>query len=876
MSEQKAEETKNKICSNLRECGLLQIDQNKKRGPRKVTAAPEAKSTKQHRKNSQSRQQKLAYSVPLLSIVCGSILIWHHFGPSAIITSIHSISSDISQFPYSHHRHLAESNGDFPDDTLTYKQKQSGYITIHCLIMLYMFLGLAKICDDYFEPTLSVLCERLNIKDDVAGATWMAAGGSAPELFTSIIGVFIAKSDIGFGTIVGSAVFNVLAVIAACAFCVPDLPVTGWPLARDSVYYCFGILVIVSCVEDQRIYWYEALVLLGIYAVYVYIMRNNARLEALVTRSLSSSESTINDRNSYSRIQRKMQKFMEHSFTQTFIFVAIIINVTFVIYLLFADSSFAESINFSISIFFVVEMALKLYCYGPLSYWVDVWNALDGVLVILIIVEYILANSTGSGAVRALRLLRLGRVVRSFRIFKLMDQLQKLHISTGTQTKPTSKPLAIQYGDHLGSHLGDNLKDPVTDCDTDTDTDCELNINCNVDEGAADREDGAKAEIKKIHIVSISGGKGGGKHVAAMDEIEEFQIEDLADCRSPSRVKEARKAFNYNNTVRVDISKKGKKRCYFEHKTNADDFMAKRQRRRVRLITTPDGKSTFEEYYSVRGSRISRSYTGNLGNFNLAIIPVAPKEEGSKGLNGPLADVHDGDESDESSDVWKGSADFSDRVGDNDDDDEGPLELWDYPSDGNILEKATFLVLFPLTLIMFYTIIDTQKPSNAKWWPLSFTMCIVWIGALSYVMVWMASEIGTTASIPEPIMGITILAAGTSIPDMLSSLAVAKKGRGDMAVSSSIGSNIFDILFGLPFPWFVKTAIWSPGSYVFIKSDGMTIMVLSLFLMVAFVILSIQQFQWKLSRKLAYLFGVLYVIFVIEAMLIEYGVIFGG
>ena len=52
----------------------------------------------------------------------------------------------------------------------------------------------------------------------MAGATFMAAGGSAPELFTSIIGVFIAQSDVGIGTIVGSAVFNILFVIAACAF----------------------------------------------------------------------------------------------------------------------------------------------------------------------------------------------------------------------------------------------------------------------------------------------------------------------------------------------------------------------------------------------------------------------------------------------------------------------------------------------------------------------------------------------------------------------------------------------------------------------------------------------------------------------------------
>jgi Ca2+/Na+ antiporter len=37
----------------------------------------------------------------------------------------------------------------------------------------------------------------------VAGATFMAAGGSAPELFTSVIGVFISRDDVGIGTIVG-------------------------------------------------------------------------------------------------------------------------------------------------------------------------------------------------------------------------------------------------------------------------------------------------------------------------------------------------------------------------------------------------------------------------------------------------------------------------------------------------------------------------------------------------------------------------------------------------------------------------------------------------------------------------------------------------
>jgi Ca2+/Na+ antiporter len=44
----------------------------------------------------------------------------------------------------------------------------------------------------------------------------MAISTSAPELFTNVIGTFVTKGDMGLGTIVGSAVFNILAVGAAC------------------------------------------------------------------------------------------------------------------------------------------------------------------------------------------------------------------------------------------------------------------------------------------------------------------------------------------------------------------------------------------------------------------------------------------------------------------------------------------------------------------------------------------------------------------------------------------------------------------------------------------------------------------------------------
>ena len=59
---------------------------------------------------------------------------------------------------------------------------------------------------------------------------------------------------------------------------------------------------------------------------------------------------------------------------------------------------------------------------------------------------------------------------------------------------------------------------------------------------------------------------------------------------------------------------------------------------------------------------------------------------------------------------------------------------------------------------------------------------------------------------PRYMQGVTVLAAGTSIPDCIASLVVARQGMGDMAIANAIGSNIFDIWLGLGAPWMVILA----------------------------------------------------------------------
>ena len=123
---------------------------------------------------------------------------------------------------------------------------------------------------------------------------------------------------------------------------------------------------------------------------------------------------------------------------------------------------------------------------------------------------------------------------------------------------------------------------------------------------------------------------------------------------------------------------------------------------------------------------------------------------------------------------------------------------------------------------------------------------------------------------------------GTSVPDLLSSIVVSKRGNGDMAVSSSIGSNIFDILFGLPFPWFLRALIPKSGVHpetglkaewplpVKVSSEGAWIDIGILIGMVFITVGLIAAFGWKMSKTFGYAMFVAYLAFLVQAFAREF------
>ncbi|XP_033839547.1 sodium/potassium/calcium exchanger 2-like isoform X3 [Periophthalmus magnuspinnatus] len=518
------------------------------------------------------------------------------------------------------------SQGDYPPDIFSLVKRRQGAVVLHMFGMIYMFIALAIVCDEFFVPALTVITEKLAISDDVAGATFMAAGGSAPELFTSIIGVFISHSNVGIGTIVGSAVFNILFVIGMCAiFSKEILNLTWWPLFRDVSFYILDLIMLIIFFLDNIISVWESVLLLSAYAVYVIFMKCNGTVESFVKDCMNKNQ--------------------------------------------------------------VVEVEVQPKARPRLQ-------------------------RGGSSASLHNSLMRNS-------IFQLM-----IH---------TLDPLSEEF---------------------------------------ADSELGTYGKLKYYHSMT-----------------EEGKFREKASI----------------------LHKIAKKKCQVEDSEKANGVASRAE--------------------------------NNLPNSSSVEVEVTPPMNGTAGQEGETAEEED--------------------------EDDQPLSL-SWPESNR--KRFTYLFIIPIVLPLWLTLPDVRKPTSKKFFPITFLGSICWIAGFSYLMVWWAHQVGETIGITEEIMGLTILAAGTSIPDLITSVIVARKGLGDMAVSSSVGSNIFDITVGLPFPWLLWSSV-NGFSPVQVSSNGLFCAIVLLFIMLLFVIISIAACKWRMSKLLGFIMFMLYFVFLVVSVMLESRVI---
>ncbi|XP_038626419.1 sodium/potassium/calcium exchanger 2 isoform X4 [Tachyglossus aculeatus] len=570
----------------------------------------------------------------------------HHQRTLLDLKNINALQSHTPK-PHEHENTTEHTKGEYPKDLFSLQERRRGAIILHVFGMIYMFIALAIVCDEFFVPSLTVITEKLAISDDVAGATFMAAGGSAPELFTSLIGVFIAHSNVGIGTIVGSAVFNILFVIGMCAlFSREVLNLTWWPLFRDVSFYIIDLIMLIVFFLDNLIMWWESLILLTAYFCYVTFMKFNVQVERCVKQLINRNKvvevaaseaeaksSTARDKDEQTlttkpRLQRGGSSASLHN-------------------------SLMRNSIFQLMIHTLDPLAEELGSYGKLKYY---------------------DTMTEEGRFR--------------------EKASILH-------KIAKKK-------------------------------------CQVEEN--EMQNGAANHVEKIELP---------------------------------------------NSTNMELE-----------------------------VTLPSEGS------------------GPVQNGNI-----------SHGIESAETQTSDAGEEDE----------------------DQPLSLA-WPT--TTRKQITFLIVFPIVFPLWITLPDVRKTSSRKFFPISFFGSITWIAIFSYLMVWWAHQVGETIGISEEIMGLTILAAGTSIPDLITSVIVARKGLGDMAVSSSVGSNIFDITVGLPLPWLLFTII-NNFKPVAVSSNGLFCAIVLLFIMLLFVIISIAVCRWRMNKLLGFTMFGLYFVFLVISVLLE-------
>lgn len=142
-------------------------------------------------------------------------------------------------------------------------------LIVYILVLIISFYLLAVICEEFFVKSLDIISDKLKLSSDVAGATFMAVGSSAPEFFTAFYAILRQGSeDVGSGTIVGSAIFNILVIIGASA-AFRRAKLTWQPVIRDTLFYVITIILLLLFFWDGKIVLYEAITFILMYGVYI-------------------------------------------------------------------------------------------------------------------------------------------------------------------------------------------------------------------------------------------------------------------------------------------------------------------------------------------------------------------------------------------------------------------------------------------------------------------------------------------------------------------------------------------------------------------------------------------------------------------------------
>lgn len=194
------------------------------------------------------------------------------------------------------------------------------------------------------------------------------------------------------------------------------------------------------------------------------------------------------------------------------------------------------------------------------------------------------------------------------------------------------------------------------------------------------------------------------------------------------------------------------------------------------------------------------------------------------------------------------------------------LILFQLCLNNRITRIEAFVLLIMFAVFMIYTVMGAKngmptaseeeaKKNKSKGLFKDVLYVFAGLAALivgSNIFVDNATEIARLLGVSEAVIGLTIVAAGTSLPELATSIVAARKGQSAIAIGNVIGSNVFNILFIIGL-----TGVITPMQIVGLTNIDFAVMLGSMLL------LWLMSFtKYTLSRWEGAVLAVLYVVYV--------------
>lgn len=188
----------------------------------------------------------------------------------------------------------------------------------------------------------------------------------------------------------------------------------------------------------------------------------------------------------------------------------------------------------------------------------------------------------------------------------------------------------------------------------------------------------------------------------------------------------------------------------------------------------------------------------------------------------------------------------------------------------------TLLAGFLLALIIGFTSRSTAPKYHSMFAFAGFVISIVWIYIIANEVVSLLKAFGVMFGLSDAILGLTVLAWGNSIGDMIADTSMARRGSPRAGFSAAFGGPLFNLLLGIGLPFTIQI-LRGGGRAITLVCNKMTLVLsvgLGISLVFSFLFMPIRKFQ--ATKPYGFFLILMYVVFLSVCIVFEFTVMKGG